>query len=424
MTRSSRETDAELQRLVQRYLDNVASLPERRHIERLMAADPRYADYVRRFAAVWDAVGTAPDSIDNPDTPSAWTALAARIRAADRADAAFADTALANAATANAATANAAIANAAMANAAMANAAMTDAARADAALGSHLAQPPAPADRPPRRTAPLIRPAWIAAAAAAVVVVAGLTPIYYRTELAPRRALAMRDAVSAADTAPASSQLVSTLRGQRLSFWLPDGSRLVLGPASRLRYDVAADSVAAHPSHLRQVWLSGEAVFRVVHHADRPFVVHAANGLTAEDLGTTFVVESYPREPTRVAVDSGLVALHVGGTVATEITPGRVGTLAADHRTVAVGPADRGHFFGWTDGALRYSEAPLTDVAAGLGRAYDLDIRITDAAVIGRRVVNFAIDGETADQALDVLVRALPGVQYDRHGRVVTLFRR
>lgn len=354
------EPDAELRQLVRRYLDNIASLPERRQVERLMAADPRLADYVRRHSAVWDQVGAVPESVGNPDTPAAWNALATRIQAADRA-----------------------------------------------------------AVRTRRRQ--IVRPSFVAAVAAALVVasIAGV----YRTTLATRLPIG-RLVAERAD----QGETVSTKRGQRLSLWLPDGTQLVLGPDSRLRYDVSADTDArATP---RQVWLTGEAVFRVVHRPARPFIVHTDAGLTAEDLGTTFVVESYPDAPVRVAVDTGLVGLHVGaptagGRPAAVVAAGFVGTFEPRRRTVAIASADRGHFFGWTQGALSYSETPLGDVAAGLGRAYDLDIRIVDSGeALRRRIVNFAVDGESADQALGVLVRALPGVRYERTGRVVTLFRR
>jgi anti-sigma factor RsiW len=76
--------DPERRRRVHRYIDGLASLPERREVERDLATDPALAAYVRQHAAVWARVGAMPESIADPDPIAAIDALAARIAAADR----------------------------------------------------------------------------------------------------------------------------------------------------------------------------------------------------------------------------------------------------------------------------------------------------------------------------------------------------
>src|ERR1700739_232377 len=76
--------DRERRRLVHRYIDGLASLPERREVERYIAADPALAAYVRQHAAVWAQIGAMPDSIADADSAAVIAALAARVRAGDR----------------------------------------------------------------------------------------------------------------------------------------------------------------------------------------------------------------------------------------------------------------------------------------------------------------------------------------------------
>jgi ferric-dicitrate binding protein FerR (iron transport regulator) len=213
---------------------------------------------------------------------------------------------------------------------------------------------------------------------------------------------------------------ITAAPGQRRTLRLPDGTNVLLGPASHIRYTSVRGGS-------RTVSLTGEALFHVKHQPDRPFIVRVA-GATLEDLGTVFVVHAYPGAPARISVASGQVALRAtapgAGDAATVLDAGASATLdARGQPDVVRDTAEVTEAFAWTHGTLHYRAAPLTDVAADLGRAYDLDIHVADSA-LGARVVKYTVDGEDARTALDVLVATLAGVQYERHGRVVTLYRR
>ena len=76
---------------------------------------------------------------------------------------------------------------------------------------------------------------------------------------------------------------------------LADGSRVVLGPDSRLT--VPAD----FGSGARAVELEGDGYFDVRHDAAKPFAVRVGQALV-EDVGTTFRVESDDGNATSVSV--------------------------------------------------------------------------------------------------------------------------
>lgn len=91
---------------------------------------------------------------------------------------------------------------------------------------------------------------------------------------------------------------------------LPDGSMVLLNKNSRLDYPpVFSDSS-------REVVLSGEAYFDIVHMAGRPFIVHTGK-LSTRVLGTTFNIRAYPDEKAiLVTVTSGKVeVMHLRASV-------------------------------------------------------------------------------------------------------------
>src|SRR5689334_10601164 len=91
---------------------------------------------------------------------------------------------------------------------------------------------------------------------------------------------------SRASNAP-QYRIATTTRGQRATLRLDDGTQVILGPASTVRYDVT--------SRARRVELTGLAQFRVVHDASRPFVVRAGRA-EVTDVGTEFTVRAFDDE--------------------------------------------------------------------------------------------------------------------------------
>src|SRR5690606_35594665 len=100
-----------------------------------------------------------------------------------------------------------------------------------------------------------------------------------------------------------ASQTLTTLRGPRAQFQLPDGSTVLLGPDTRLRYSHGMGQ------QQRLVELSGEAMFTVTHATGAPFIVRTQDALVRV-LGTTFTVLQYTDESqSRVVVSAGRVSV-------------------------------------------------------------------------------------------------------------------
>lgn len=98
--------------------------------------------------------------------------------------------------------------------------------------------------------------------------------------------------------------LYQTDFGETLEILLPDGSEVILNANSKLTYHEDWEKVS-----LREVWVSGEAFFKVRHLLDhRPFKVYPSSDVEVEVLGTEFNV--YQRKnKTKILLREGNVTL-------------------------------------------------------------------------------------------------------------------
>ncbi len=206
----------------------------------------------------------------------------------------------------------------------------------------------------------------------------------------------------------------ATARGQRLELRLPDGTRAMLAPESRLQ--VPHDFAAIN----RDLRLEGEAYFEVTHDERKPFRVHAGNAV-AHDLGTRFVVRAYRgARAVQVVVAQGKVGLDPAG-APTGSGPvlgrgelGRVDSAGA----VSTGGANLAIALAWTRGELVFKDASLSEVVTELGRWYDLDIKVADST-LRRSRLTLTIGRGAAPEALEA-VALLIGARYEMHGQAVT----
>ena len=210
--------------------------------------------------------------------------------------------------------------------------------------------------------------------------------------------------------AATEARAIATAVGERDSLRLPDGSRVVLGPDSRLV--VSSEFGAAR----REVELRGEAFFDVVHDDARPFVVRAG-GAAVRDVGTAFAVRSSEAGGVRVVVTEGAVLLGAAADAAANgvlLHAGDRGVLGTDARVVVARGAVTDDDLAWTRGRLVFRDAPMAEVSAALRRWYGVELRVEDSA-LARRHLTADFAGEPVARVLDVLGLAL-GADVERRG--------
>ncbi len=190
---------------------------------------------------------------------------------------------------------------------------------------------------------------------------------------------------------------------------LADGSRITLGPQSRL-------VVPSTFSNNRIVDLTGDAYFDIKHDASRPFAVRSASALI-EDIGTTFSVESDAGEMTTVAVVTGSVRLRrdqSAPSTGVVLNAGDRGSLDANGQAHVERQAVRAEDTAWVGGRLAFRDASLARVAAEIERWYGVKVRIIDSNMAAQHVTT-SFEGENADQALKILGLTI-GAKIERRG--------
>jgi len=255
----------------------------------------------------------------------------------------------------------------------------------------------------PRANDPASRRATLAllkVAAAAVIIIGG-TALWQKARRAESNAVA---------------RTFATAIGERRQVTLTDGTRVLLGPTSRL-------VVVADGSEERAVTLDGIAYFNVVHDPARPFTVKAG-AITIQDVGTAFAVESDDSAGTRVTVDSGSVAIaatnqrRVPGAVlnARDRASIDVRGVVAVERSVA-----SEEDLAWTQGRLVFRDTPLVLVGAELYRWYGVRLKVADSSLT-KLHLTASFSGEPVDRVLNVIALSL-GARIERQGNVALLYR-
>lgn len=253
------------------------------------------------------------------------------------------------------------------------------------------------------------RPVWwrtgggILKAAAVGIVLIGSGLILSRTLKGP---------VTEATVATAALDITTTV-GERRTLDLPDGSQIVLGPASSVAARVGATGS-------REVELTGEAFFRVTHDEQRPFVVRTATAVI-EDLGTEFTVRALGAEaPVRVAVSSGSVAIRrAGQRVGPDVVlqPRDVAILPDTGDAVVTHDVDVDALQAWTGGRLVFRNATFAEAIVELERWYDVDFRIDDSRLLQQHL-DVEFSGQPIDEVISIVGRILD-VRLVRRGQVV-----
>jgi ferric-dicitrate binding protein FerR (iron transport regulator) len=350
--------------MIHRFLDGLSTLPERREVQRWMNDDLSVQRYINAHKKVWTLIGRrmGPHPIDQED---AWESLQDRIAEHDR-----------------------------RTRFTLPGRGLEHLRVEDGGLETGV----------PARRRIILR----AAAGVAAALVLGVTSF-----VAVRHSDDIRTLASIIVSGPSAPMDIAVRRGEHpRDARLPDGTRVVLAPDSRLHF--ALDRSGAHIATL-----VGEASFSVVHDPRRAFLVRAP-GFETRDVGTEFDVSAYPGSAPRVAVKSGSVALSAAHDAAV-LDGGRIGKIDPATGTISVSLVGES-YFAWTSGRLAFVDTPLREVADELGRRYNLDIQIADANLAAVPVTITVADG-TADSALRLLVATVAGLQFEQNGQKVRLFR-
>jgi transmembrane sensor len=210
----------------------------------------------------------------------------------------------------------------------------------------------------------------------------------------------------------------ATRIGERKSFALPDGSHAELNADTVMR-------VSMSPQTRRVHLLQGEALFRVSHEAERPFVVETPFG----DLrvrGAAFLVKLGVASARATILEGSLEAARKAGLFARDdvTTASANQELTLDRTSIAqtpLPPQALAHRLAWREGMLAFDGDRLADAALEIERQTGVHVQFADAGLGDMRIGGYI--SATDVTAFINLVEADLGLHATRRNNTVVISR-
>ena len=160
---------------------------------------------------------------------------------------------------------------------------------------------------------------------------------------------------------------IQTPVGGKFQLNLADGSKVWLNSASSLRFPVFFSG------NTREVELKGEAYFEVSKNVDKKFSVRSGNQ-TVEVLGTHFNINAYSDEPaiTTTLIEGAVRVIELNTKKSQILKPGEQSKVDRDIR---IQRKDTQAEVAWKDGYFYFENASIEKVMRQLGRWYGITAR-------------------------------------------------
>lgn len=272
--------------------------------------------------------------------------------------------------------------------------------------------------RPTHSFIHITRKARFIAAAVFVLAIAAL----YLT-LPPGNKKTPKFSYSAAVSSPLFTEK-SNSTDTTVSLSLPDGSIIELAARSRISFPNNFGKTAT-----RDVYLSGEAFFKVVKNPARPFRV-LTNEIITKVLGTSFTVSSFEKDTTiRVTVRTGKVGVY-SQIISNQIASNEKSNAANKSGGIIVTPnqelvyqkseqkfqkvlIEHPLFIvpDILDKGMAYEDTPVEKVFDQLGRYYGVGV-VYDNELLSKCTVTADLTNESFYQKLDLICKAI-GAKYE-----------
>lgn len=214
-------------------------------------------------------------------------------------------------------------------------------------------------------------------------------------------------------------QEMVTSRGEKAKVRFSDGTEVVLNSASSIRFP------KEFKGSQREVYLDGEALFKVAHDASQPFIVHA-KGARIEVLGTEFNVKGWEEDgKTEVVVREGKVSVNSNQSELSDeseviLTKGYMTELIRGKAPQPATKVDSNYYLLWTSGGMHFDNVPLQKVFRDIERRFDVNISAERVDILD---VPFTSTFQYAElnEVLSVIAASL-GTDYARHEREVKFY--
>ncbi len=206
---------------------------------------------------------------------------------------------------------------------------------------------------------------------------------------------------------------IEVLDGQMGHLFLFDGTEVWLNSGSRFKYPDRFNSKE------RNVYLDGEAYFKVTSNRKLPFIVHT-DKMQVEVLGTSFNVSAYKNENQEsVVLEEGKVQInHLTGKKILDLLPGQRAVKACANSTqFRVDEVKTSNYTTWKDGIVVFDAESIDEIAKKLERWYNVKICIDNEELRKYTINGTILRNKPIDQVMEAIGLLAP-VKYEHQSNL------
>lgn len=179
----------------------------------------------------------------------------------------------------------------------------------------------------------------------------------------------------------AKGELITAVTGanEKLMVELPDGSTVHLNRNSEIKYN------SGFKGGVRQVQVTGEALFDVNPNREKPFIVETSNA-NIRVTGTKFNVLSHNlNNEVEVMVMSGQVIITgKSGEHEMVLDPDQIGTIGNTRPSMFRN--NDPNYISWSTEILTYDGVPLEKTFRDLKRVHNIEVIVSDKAILNKKI--------------------------------------
>lgn len=190
---------------------------------------------------------------------------------------------------------------------------------------------------------------------------------------------------------------------------LSDGTTVWLNSASSLRFPFAFNGSS------REVYLEGEAYFKVAHRAQQPFIVHTGH-TDIRVYGTSFNINGYEKNQLRASLVEGKIGAYANND-SVRLQPGM--EVVSNGSSLRTGNFESSATLSWMEGLYYFSNIPLQDISGILSRWFDTQV-VFDNPATAKSMVSGVIEKGKLEDFLENLKDAT-GIRHHWNGGILHL---
>jgi len=197
---------------------------------------------------------------------------------------------------------------------------------------------------------------------------------------------------------------------------LTDSSEIWLNSKSAIQWNKSEFN-----KEYREVYLDGQAFFKVKRNVKRPFIVHL-EAFNIKVTGTSFDVKSYSNEnDVEVSLKSGGIVIDGASANRLSISAGQQFKFNKVTKTGEIRKVDVSDFIAWRSGQFRYEKTELQAIAKAIERWFDVEI-----AIENEDMKNYILTVNQKDSSLEEILEAISyvtGMKHYQTGKKIVFYK-